>query len=220
MNKKIIILAFLMIITLSGLIVLNIDKEKSKNEVLEKDYIAENNEFNVTKKITEKEIIYEVIDKGLTYSWTFAKNDNTYKLKDNIEIETDLKLDVIKDSINSLNNLVSNKDVTVIKFSHHGELPSKAKILIDVKDKYKEGELLYLYYFNEEENKVEYIDRGIKVENGKVEFEIEHCSKYFLTASIVQDAVNNPKNINIVIIVMVVVIIVLIAVTLFQNKNK
>ena len=119
----------------------------------------------------------------------------------------------------NLDSLVTNEDKLIVSFEHHGKLPTKAKVKIDVSDKYTNGSMLYLYYLNEEERQVEYIDKGLSVINGKVEFEIEHCSNYFLTASIVQDAVNNPKNVNLIIIVMVVVIIVLIGATLFQNKK-
>ena len=177
---------------------------------------------HVTKSETNDEVIYEVVDnrKNLTYSWTFNKDENFKKaLKDNMEIDLNLKLDLLNNLEN--NNLTSkiNNDRLIISFSHHGELPTKAKIKIDVKDKYNEGDLLYLYYLNEEKHQIEFIKNEIPVKNGEVEFEITHCSNYFLTGSIVQDAVNNPKNVNLIIIVMVIVIIVLIGATLFQNKK-
>jgi len=178
---------------------------------------------HVTKAETKDEVIYEVVDnrKNLTYSWTFNKDEKFKKaLKDDMEIDLNLKLDILNElKDKELDSLVTNEDKLIISFEHHGELPTKAKIKINVQERYKDGELLYLYYLNEEENRVEYIANEIPVKNGYVEFEIEHCSNYFLTASIVQDAVNNPKNVNLIIIVMVVVIIVLIGATLFQNKK-
>ncbi len=116
--------------------------------------------------------------------------------------------------------MIKNKDALLINFDYHGLLPTKANVEINVDGKYKDGDSLYLYYINEEKSQIEYIDRNLIVRNGLVDFEIDHCSNYFLTASIVQDAVNNPKNINLIIVVMVIVIIVLIAATLFQNKKK
>ena len=52
----------------------------------------------------------------------------------------------------------------------------------------------------------------IKVKDGYVEFSIDHCSDYFLTAAIVQEAVGNPKNINYIIIGLLVVVLLLVAV--------
>ncbi len=199
---------------------------KSKNEFqnsFEKKQVSESTLINVSKTETNNEVIYDVIDnaKKLTYSWTFNKDEGyTKALKDKMELDLNLRLNVLtKLEDNDLNDLVTNDDKLIISFEHHGKLPTKAKIKIDVSDKYVNGEKLYLYYLNEEDRQVEYIESGIPVKNGIVEFEIDHCSNYFLTASIVQDAVNNPKNVNLIIIVMVVVIIVLIGATLFQNKK-
>ncbi len=214
------IITSLLALSLISLIVLKIEINRTNDEIFEKEYIG-NFEDTITKTETEKEITYEIIDDKLTYSWTFNKDEKLKQaLKDNMEIDMDLKLSILPNIQNQkLNNMVDNKDLLVIKFNHHGSLPTKAKISLDVSNKYQNGETLYLYYLNEEKDQIEYIDSGIKVKNGKVEFTIEHCSDYFLTGSIVQDAVNNPKNINLIIIVMVIVIIVLIASTLFQNKK-
>lgn len=212
----------LLLIVIAGLIthIINTDKEIGINN---KKMLSNNTLINISKTISKEEIIYEVVDKSknLTYSWTFLNNEDFNKsLKDNMEIDLDLRLQLMTDiKDKNIENLVSNNDKLIISFNHHGELPTKAKIKLDVKDKYKNGEKLYLYYYNEELDRIEYIQNDIIVNNGKVEFEITHCSNYLLTASIVQDAVNNPKNINIIIIVMVVVIIVLIGATLFQNKK-
>lgn len=220
-NLNIIIMSMLSLVVVF-LIIYIVSKEKTYNE-LKTEKMKDNIVTSMTKTETDKEVIYEIIDKNksLTYSWTINKDDNYKKaLKDNMEIDLNMKLDILTNiENNTLNNMVENKDKLIIAFEHHGELPTKAKIKLDVSSQYRNGEKLYLYYLNEEKNVIEYIDNNIPVKNGFVEFEIEHCSNYFLTGSIVQDAVNNPKNINIIIIVMVVVIIVLIAATLFQNKK-
>ncbi len=211
----------LLLIVIAGLVNHIIDAKDIK--IQNKDLLSSDTLIHISKTRTKDEITYEVVDKSknLTYSWTFP-NDEAFasSLKDNMEIDLDLRLQLLTDIKNKdIDNLVSNEDKLIIAFNHHGELPTKAKIKLDVSSKYNDGEKLYLYYYNEEEEQIEYIENGIIVKNGTIEFEITHCSKYLLTASIVQDAVNNPKNINIIIIVMVVVIIVLIGATLFQNKK-
>lgn len=211
----------ILLIVIAGLLT-HIQSDKDI-KVQSKDLLSQDTLMHISKTRTKDETIYEVIDnsKNLTYSWTFPNNEEFKKsLKDNMEIDMDLGLQLMTNVKNKdIDNLVSNEDKLIISFNHHGALPTKAKILLDVSEKYKDGERLYLYYYNEEAEQIEYIEDGIIVKNGKVEFEITHCSKYLLTASIVQDAVNNPKNINIIIIVMVIVIIVLIGATLFQNKK-
>lgn len=220
-NSSLIIIS-LLIIVISGLIVHIVNDSKKEVDNINNN-VTSDTLIHISKSESKDEITYEVIDnaKNLTYSWTFPKDEHlTNALKDNMEIDMDLRLSLLTNLENkSIDELVSNEDKLVISFNHHGTLPTKAKIKLDVKDKYKDGEQLYLYYYNEEEDQIEYIQNGILVTNGKVEFEITHCSDYLLTASIVQDAVNNPKNINLIIIVMVVVIIVLIGATLFQNKK-
>ena len=211
----------LLLIVIAGLVTHIIDSKDIKTT--NKELLASDKIMHVTKTRTKDEIIYEVIDnsKDLTYSWTFPNNEEmTKSIKENMEIDLDLRLQLLTNIKNkNIDNLVSNEDKLIISFNHHGELPTKAKIKLNVSEKYDDGQKLYLYYYNEEQEQIEYIKDGIIVKNGEIEFEITHCSKYLLTASIVQDAVNNPKNINIIIIVMVVVIIVLIGATLFQNKK-
>lgn len=217
------VLISVLVIIISALIFYIVKTSNKDDETPKrKDYIASDTLVNITKSETKDEIIYEVTDnrKNLKYSWTFNKDENLMKsLKDNMEIDMSLKLDVLTTLDNEKLNSITNEDKLIISFEHHGELPTKAKVRINVSDKYKDGELLYLYYLNEEKDQIEYIDSKIPVKHGYVEFEITHCSDYFLTASIVQDAVNNPKNVNLIIIVMVIVIIVLIGATLFQNKK-
>jgi len=81
------------------------------------------------------------------------------------------------------------------------------------------GQKLYLYYYNDENDTIEYIAHNIKVVDGYIDFEIDHCSDYILTTTIVNSAVNNPKNMNYIIVGMVIVVIGLAAVTVFKTKR-
>lgn len=219
-DLSIIIISILLLVVGVLLYILLSDNDKDDET---SGIIATNEVVNITKTITSDYVIYEVIDnqKKLSYSWNFERTEELNKtLKDDMEIDVNLNLKVL-DSLygNILDEKVTNEDKLIVSFEHHGKLPSKATIKLDVAGKYKDGEKLYLYYYNEEENEIDFVDNDLVVKNGKVEFTIDHCSNYLLTASIVQDAVGNPKNINLIIIVMVVVIIVLIGATLFQNKK-
>lgn len=218
-------ISIIVIVTLSVLVCLLL-AFLIKNKLDEKqnsEYISEASGSKIMKVESSDEITYviEDYDKDLTYSWSFNKDEEYQNsLKDGMNLDLDLKLDVLTDEYNKIiDEKVSNEDKLIISFNHHGELPTKATIRLQVKDRFKDGDKLYLYYYNPEEDIIEYIDKGIKVKDGYVEFDIEHCSDYFLTASVVQEAVNNPKNINLVIVGMIVVVIVLVGVTLFQSKK-
>ena len=63
------------------------------------------------------------------------------------------------------------------------------------------------------------MDNVVFVKNGMAEFQIKHCSDYFLTAAVVNDAVNNPQSVNYIIIGLIVVVFILIAITLKQSKK-
>ena len=221
-DYSLVVISFLIII-ISVLITYIVLKDRNASINGEKNLVASDTLMHITKSETDDSIIYKVIDnsKKLSYSWTFSKSEElTRALKNNMEIDLNLKLDLLTSlEDKKLDDLITNDDSLIVSFEHHGKLPTSAKVRIDVSDKYRDGELLYLYYLNEDRTRVEYVDNQIPVRNGYVEFEIDHCSKYFLTASIIQEAVNNPKNVNLIIIVMVVVIIVLIGATLMQNKK-
>lgn len=179
------------------------------------DIVGINEEdYKITKTIANNEITIELVEKatGLSYSWSFDKDkiEERITLNFNIDFESTDKEEI--------DSIAGDMDKVYVSFSHHGSLPSSARIKVDVSQKFRDGNKLYLYYFNEDTKKIEFIDDNIKVKDGYAEFEIQHCSEYFLTGAIVNDAVNNPKNLNYVIVGLVVVVIGLIAYTIFTRR--
>lgn len=201
----------------------NIKEEKGSLERQSELAYENNKEINIKKTETKEYYYFEIEDyeRDLSYSWKFHKNNNqNVSVEDSLYIEEDLRLslDAVSQNTNAINNLVEQKKL-IITFDYHGNLPLETTVKINVADRFKNGEHLYLYYYNPEEDIIEYIDHNKVVKDGYVEFQIEHCSDYFLTAAIVNDAVNNPQSVNYVIIGLVVVVFILIAVTLFQSKK-
>ncbi len=178
---------------------------------------------HITKTETNDYYLYDVVDneRNLTYSWKFLKEENkNVSVEENMYINNDLRLSIdasTKDT-KRINEKVKN-DKLIITFDYHGMLPLEAKVKIDVSDKFNDGEKLYLYYYNPDSDEVEYMDNDVYVKNGSVEFQIKHCSDYFLTAAVVNDAVNNPQSVNYIIIGLIVVVFILIAITLKQSKK-
>ncbi len=171
--------------------------------------------YNINKTITNDKVIIEVRDKsnGQIYSWNFEKD----KLGEYVTL--DFKIDFTSKNEEKIEEIIGDVDKTVISFEHHGDLPSDATIKVYVGNKYKDGKRLYLYYYDEEKNKIEYLGNNIKVKNGYAEFKIEHCSEYFLTGAIVNDTIDNPKSMNYIIVGMVIGIFILVGITIFSTKK-
>ena len=195
---------------------------KKPKELIIADNVVQSEKTKITKSENAKYITYNVIDyeRNLTYTWDFIK-DKEKSIKENIMMDVNLRLNI--DTVNSEdtkdieNRVAQNK--LIVSFDHHGALPLNAKVKINVKNKFKDNDNLYLYYYNPLTKQIEFMEKDIVVKDGYATFEISHCSDYFLTAAVVNDAVNNPKNLNYIIIGLGVVVVILIAITLVQSKK-
>lgn len=170
--------------------------------------------YEIEKIISENKVIINIKEKdgNLYYSWSFDKD------KIGTEIDLNFELNFVSEQKRKIDAIAENKDKTYLSFTHHGNLPSEATINVYVGDKYKNKEKLYLYYYNEEKDIVEYVDHDLKVKDGYVTFKINHCSDYFLTGAVVNNAEGNPKNMNYAIGILAVIVIGLIGANLFFKK--
>ncbi len=193
--KKLVIILFLLICFFAKLNVIKAEDEIIKCETKDKVlFIAsDDNEFS--------------------YSWSFNKNeykDDAYPLDFKIKFYT-----INKDRIN---NLIDEKiKKQFISFNYHGTLPSSATIKIPAIN-FKDNDRLNLYYYDEENGKIKQVETNLLVMNGYVSFDIDHCSDYFLTLSIVKEA-DSKNNSGIIIIGMIIVIVGLVGYTLFKGKK-
>ena len=83
-------------------------------------------EIKITNKQNQNKIVCQgeiLVDnqKGLTYSWTFEKNENLEKaLKDNMEIDVNLNLNILDNlSDSALDEKVTNEDKLIVSFEHY-----------------------------------------------------------------------------------------------------
>ncbi len=226
-TKEIIAMIFIIgLVISSGMMLTKIFAPQNKGKI-DTPVLAVNTspeKTKVSKLETEDYYYYMVEDheRNLSYSWKFQKDKKRQiSVEESLNIDVDLRLslDAFTKDTEAISSRVDQKKL-IISFDHHGTLPLEATVRINVSDKFKEHERLYLYYYNPEKDQIEYIDHNVKVEDGYVEFTIDHCSDYFLTGAVVNDAVGNPKNINYIIIGLIVVVFILVAVTLVQSKNK
>lgn len=170
---------------------------------------------NLMKTVTKDKIIYIKDDDNgsFNYSWTFDKEE--YEKN---EFEFDLSINFTSNNQYEIEKRLKHDEKNkLISFNYHGNLPTSAMIKVLVSDKFKDGDKLKLYYYDDETKDVELIDSNVKVINGCVSFEIKHCSDYFLTLAVVND-VNKSNNNGIIIISMIIIILGLIGYTLFNKK--
>lgn len=104
--------------------------------------------------------------------------------------DSDVKLNVyVGESVNeqlrkTVESLLVDKNKgLVVDFEHNGKLPEGTKVTVAVDGKFKDGDVVSLFYYNPTTKRLEEKVKNLKVEYGYVEFELDHCSTYVLAAS-------------------------------------
>lgn len=138
--------------------------------------------FEEAKK-SNKNISFGATDENnnLMYSWTFDYQSlDTSKMNGKT---MDLSISFASDKQKEIEELTGQKNGLYISINgYHGELPGPAKVKTYVGNQYKNGDKVYLYYYNEETKKVELIGgKALTVSGGYVEYTLTHCSTYFLS---------------------------------------
>lgn len=128
-------------------------------------------------KESGKEVTFVKEEGGkVLYSWTFDGS----KLNDtNIEIPLGISFTSAYSS--AIDSLAGDGNSLYIHFAYHGTLPAPVVVRVYAGDKYRDGNTVNLYYYNDDTGKVEEIVKGLIVKDGYVTFTITHCSDYFLT---------------------------------------
>jgi pectate lyase/pectin methylesterase-like acyl-CoA thioesterase len=75
---------------------------------------------------------------------------------------------------------IATRSYTVVDFDYSGTLPGVFKVSVNVSGKYADGTQLALYYYNEQEGRLENQYQITDVYGGFAEFAISHCSEYVL----------------------------------------
>lgn len=186
----------------------------------EKDLIISSNKFKNAKEEYQDLIfiINNKEDKEL-YRWEFK----TENLKDTtINSKLDIQINNSEYSKEIL-KLTKLKNITNLSFKHEGALPGKSTITINIANMYQDGDIVNLYHYDKSSKEIRLIKEKINVENGLIIFDIEHCSEYFLTDTIVDNILvsSSIDNANIVYIIIPVLLIVLLGFFIFiKNKHR
>ena len=165
----------------------SVDEE---NSLVDKDALAaiQKDKYQATFEHT----VYneEADQEYVEYAWTFDGSQMTSS-----DYAVDLQLTVgnskNKETIESL--LEDKEKSIVLEFAHHGELPKGTSVKVYVGNKYKDGDYVTLYYYNEETKALEEAVANIEVKDGYVEFGLEHCSEYVLNISTKPEEIVEPE---------------------------
>lgn len=163
-------------------------------------------------KKSKKTLTFNYYDeeKKLIYSWTIdgSKVKNTKDLLTTITFVTD--------NIEKIGELSNYADGIYLNFSHNGTLPEGTKVKIFVGEKFEDKTKVNLYHFDKEESSLNSIEEELTVKDGYIEFDIKHCSEYFVTRSNLGVIQNNNYLIGIIAIVELITIITIIVLDILK----
>lgn len=187
--------------------VTNIEIHLDKNDIISKDDM---NLIKKSKKIARFSY-YDENDK-LIYSWIIdgKKIEKVYEVNTTINLSGNKAKDIKK--------LSNYADGIFLDFKHNGILVNGTSIKLYVGDKFEDGNLVSVYYYNEKNNTLDLKIESIKVKKGYIEFDIDHCSNYFVTMSNLKD--NKSNNVFAIIIIIELIIVITIMVFYFIKRKK
>lgn len=154
-------------------------------------------------------------DNKKMYSWIV----NGKKIDKLLDIDTTIVFN--ENNIKKIKQVSNYADGIFINFKHNGNLPNGVSIKLYVGDKFDDGDVVSVYYYNENKNILELKIESVKVQEEYIEFSIDHCSNYFVTMSNLKS--NNSKSNNIfpiIIISELVIVFGIMVVYILKIKNS
>ena len=186
-----------------------------KNEKINDADIIISTDSKITKEQLDKikdskktlRLNYYDASKTLIYSWQI----NGKKIKKVNEFTTTVTFGT--ENVKEIYKLSNYADGIYINFEHDGALPTGTKVKLYVGEKFANESIVNLYYYNKTEKLLESIKEGLIVKGGYIEFDLEHCSDYFVTMSTINNI--SEKSINIFMILSILELIVIIGLIIF-----
>lgn len=160
-----------------------LQREDSKQAVIQME------DVDVTKKLVLPETIFEAAKetkkpltvalkdvKGVTYTWKFKNVTSTESVN--------LQLEIKEAKQTSLINV--SKDALVLDFAHKGKLPGETIVFMYVGNKFQDGEVLRVAYYDEEQHLLKDA-KEYTVTQGYLTMDLPHCSMYIVEKVKAQD---------------------------------
>ncbi len=159
-------------------------------------------------------------DNKLLYSWIVdgKKVKNTNEILTTISFSSDNKKDILK--------LSNYADGLYINIKQNKNMPAGIKIKIYVGDKFSNNDLVNVYSYIKNSDKLGLVNSKLKVVDGYIEFDMVEADDYLVTMSNIADTTkvskttDNNKSLILYIIVPLLIIIVIIILLLTRKKKK
>jgi len=120
-------------------------------------------------------VVVEKIEGKTVYEWLIdgSKITDTAPIKTKISFESELQ--------GALDQLTNYAQGIILDFEENATLPENTSVKLYVSSLFKDGDILTLYFYNVEKNKLSVSTKDLVVEGGIVEFTLDHTSIYFLS---------------------------------------
>ncbi len=161
-------------------------------------------------------------DKSLSYSWIVdgSKLKNVNDLDTSIVFNSDNKKDMLR--------LSNYADGLFIGLKQSNNIPTGIKIKLFVGDKYEDHDMLNIYGYLKNTDKLELVKSKVEVKNGFIEFELSDASDYLITMSnipnlkdsIKSESKNSLFSIFLIVIILLLLIIGIMFILLKKRRNK
>ena len=159
-----------------------------ENEI-EIKIISESGKENIIRLRVIRRNIFEWMIEGKTIY-------NPEKFPTKTEIVSERKKEIIQ-----LSNYAEGKILTI---AEEGKIPQGAKLAIYVGDDYLDEEIINIYFYDQEKNKLIFVSKNNSIENGYITIEPSRAGYYFITQSDVfrgnSKLVENAIGVSIVVI--------------------
>ena len=170
-----------------------------------------------TVKNSKKTVTFNYVNenKVVMYSWIVDGKE----LSKTSEINT--KITFVSENVNEIGIASNYADGKFINFEHSGDLPGATKIRLYVADKFSNGDIVNVYYYDKDNKELTSVHKELEVKDGYITFDIDHCSEYFVTRSTIMGAVEDNKGINVFLIISIIELVVIVGlVVMFIIKGK
>lgn len=161
-------------------------------------------------------------DKKLVYSWIVDGS----KLKKTYDLTTTITND--SENIKNILRLSNYADGLFLKLKKISNLPLGLKLKVYVGNKYDDNDLVNVYAYVKNDDKLKLVKNKVRVENGYIEFEIINAYDYFVTMSTILSSDNVvttaekslPSTLLVIIGILSLLIIGLIILLIKKNKKN
>lgn len=162
---------------------LNSDKTGDINITIKEDTVITAKDLEKIKNSKKTvNFNYYDADKKLKYSWIIDGS----KLTDTNDLLTTINNEVEnKKAIQKLSNYA---DSLYVNLKQGDNLPAGAKIKLYIGDKYEDGDLVNIYAYLKDKNKLKLLDSKLEVKDGYIEFDVANVSNYLVTMSTIPDS--------------------------------